>query len=282
MAGVVGDGYSPRTHDRPGGFRFHLGRTDHVVGLQLHGDGRRHVAVARSDGRPIVAKVTRVFQKQQISPWNFAIFYVDPLEIHPGPTFVVTGWVHTNSDLFTGHSSLTFADKVTYGEDWTIGFMPGDGEHPETPASPHYPSDFPPARDQALQPFGLDANSLFNPSDLNNNNDSYRELIEPPTALARSTVGPSVTGTRPTVVIQVDASNNVTIGRPNANGTVTAFSSIPSTDPNYAKYQALLSAFSTAGAITTNQSIQDDREGGSIRLVTLDISKILDPLRLAD
>src|ERR1700682_6300218 len=27
----------------------------------------------------VVAKVRRVFQKQQISPWNFAIFYVDPL-----------------------------------------------------------------------------------------------------------------------------------------------------------------------------------------------------------
>ena len=54
----------------------------------------------------VVAKVRRVFQKQQLSPWNFAIFYVDPLEIHPGPLFTVTGWVHTNSDLYTGHSTL--------------------------------------------------------------------------------------------------------------------------------------------------------------------------------
>ena len=45
----------------------------------------------------VVAKVRRVFQRQQLSPWNFAIFYADPLEIHPGAPFTVTGWVHTNS-----------------------------------------------------------------------------------------------------------------------------------------------------------------------------------------
>ncbi|MEY2490309.1 MAG: hypothetical protein QOC70_2251, partial [Verrucomicrobiota bacterium] len=151
-----------------------------------------------------VAKVRRVFQKQQMSPWNFAIFYVDPLEIHPGPQFTVTGWVHTNSDLYTGHNTLNFADKVTYGSDWFVNFMtpaanprtwvdtngvtqyavvaPGDTTHPETPASPNYPINLPPARDQALQPFGLDATSLFNTTDANPNNDSYRELIEPPTA----------------------------------------------------------------------------------------------------
>ena len=50
-------------------------------------------------------------------------FMLDPLEIHPGPDFTVTGWVHTNSDLYTGHDTLTFADKVTYGSDWFTNFM---------------------------------------------------------------------------------------------------------------------------------------------------------------
>src|ERR1019366_2889809 len=34
---------------------------------------------ALGPNRSVVAKVPRVFQKQQLSPWNFAIFYVDPL-----------------------------------------------------------------------------------------------------------------------------------------------------------------------------------------------------------
>ena len=67
-----------------------------------------------------------MFQKQQLSPWNYAIFYVDPLEIHPSPPFTVTGWVHTNYNLYTAHNTLTFADKVTYASDWFVNFMPGD------------------------------------------------------------------------------------------------------------------------------------------------------------
>jgi hypothetical protein len=224
--------------------------------------------------RTIIARVSRVFQKQQISPWNFAIFYVDPLEIHPGPDFVVTGWVHTNSDLYTAHDTLTFADKVTFGEDWTIGYMPGDGEHFPPVASPHYPTDLPPARDQALQPFGLDANSLFNSTDTNNNNDSYRELIEPPSP-SPDPLQLQRYWDQADVVIQVDSLNNVVIGKPKSDGTISV---LPGPTPT-ARDNALFAMFSAAGTITpgtstSNGIIQDNREGGQIRLVTLDLSLI--------
>lgn len=236
-------------------------------------------ALGTTGNRTIVAKVQRVFQKQQISPWNFAIFYVDPLEIHPGPLFTVTGWVHTNSNLYTGHDTLTFADKVTYGSDWSVGFMPGDGTHPETPSKPHYPGDLPPARDQALQPFGLDATALFNITDTNPNNDSYRELIEPPTATPdplqnqrywdQADVIIQVSGTPPSRTVKIARPHlNTTTGR--YDGTLDVLSS-SSTGNDLALYNM----FNTSGAITTDQSIQDDREGGSIPLVTVDISKIL-------
>ena len=42
-------------------------------------------------GGNVTAKVRRVFQKEQLSPWNWAIFYVDPLEIQPGAPMSVTG-----------------------------------------------------------------------------------------------------------------------------------------------------------------------------------------------
>ena len=96
-------------------------------------------ALGPTGNRTITAKVRRVFQKQQLSPWNFAIFYVDPLEIHPGPHFTVTGWVHTNSDLYTGHDTLTFADKVTYASDWFVDFKPGETTTTAKPQSaPNY------------------------------------------------------------------------------------------------------------------------------------------------
>ncbi len=204
----------------------------------------------------VVARVRRVLQKQQVSPWSFAIFYVDPLEIHPGADFRVTGWVHTNSDLYTGHDYLTFADKVTYASDWFINFKPGDRQHDgETPVSPHYPGDLPPARDQALQPFGLDSTALFNTTDANPNNDSYRELIEPPTSVA-DPLSNMRYWDQASVAIQIDNSNNVKIGRPEPDGTITSFASLlanPSSgglgwgDPRRAQYQALSDMFSTSG-----------------------------------
>ncbi|MGZ5536931.1 MAG: hypothetical protein ACXWG0_00225, partial [Chthoniobacterales bacterium] len=178
----------------------------------------------------VVAKVRRVFSKQQMSPWNWAIFYVDPLEIHPGPLFTVTGWVHTNSNLYTAHNTLTFADKVTYASDWLISFMPGDGQHSETPVAPNWPSNLPPARDTALQPFGMDSTSIFNTGDPNPNNDSYHELIEVPAAGYSDPMSSSRYWNQASVAIKIDGSNNVTIGQPNSDGTITAFAT---TNPLY-------------------------------------------------
>ncbi len=210
----------------------------------------------------VVAKVRRVLSKQQLSPWNWAIFYVDPLEIHPGPPFVVTGWVNTNSNLYTAHNTLTFADKVTFASDWMKSFMPGDGQHSETPTNPNWPANLPPARDTALQPFGMDSTSIFSTTDTNPNNDSYHELIQVPVAGYADPLAGSRYWNQASVAIKVDASNNITIGQPNANGTITAFASSNS----------LYQMFN--GAVSTNQTIQDNREAASVRLVTLDISKI--------
>jgi hypothetical protein len=216
-------------------------------------------------GGNTVAKVRRVFSKQQLSPWNWAIFYNDPLEIHPGPQFTVTGWVHTNSSLYTGHDSLWFSDKVTYGADWTIGFMPGDAQHPQTPTSPHWPANLSPSRGQAQQPFGLDASVIFGSSSSSSSSassDSYHKLIEPPVAGSTDPLANSRYWNQASVAIKVDASNNVTIGTPNPDGTISALS----------QSSALYQMFSNA--ISTNQTIQDNREGANVRLVTLDVSAI--------
>lgn len=224
----------------------------------------------------VVAKVRRVFQKQQLSPWNFAIFYVDPLEINPGPQFTVTGWVNTNSDLYTGHNTLTFADKVTYGSDWFVGFKPGDGTHPETPSAPLYPSNLPPARSQAMQPFGMDSTSIFNTADTNPNNDGYRELIQRPIAGYPDPLWSSQDQSRywdqASVIIRINADDSYTIGTPHSvagvsDGTINVLNS-------GALYNMFNSAITTLNPDRTRQSIQDDRENTNIQIATLDISKI--------
>jgi len=240
---------------------------------------------ALGSNKTVVAKIRRVFQKQQMSPWNFAIFYVDPLEIQPGPLFTVTGWVNTNSNLYTGHNTLTFADKVTFGADWfypttqnpTYGFMPGDTYHTETPAAPNWPANLPPARDQALQPFGMDSTQIFSTSDSNPNNDSWHELIQPPVAGYSDPLAGERYWDQASVIVQVsDNPNPNARGFDNKNGddlvtfyTVTN-SSTGATTPltNGPLYNAL------AGAISTNQTIQDNREGASLRVATFDVSQL--------
>ena len=225
----------------------------------------------------VVARVQRVFQKQQLSPWCFAIFYVDPLEIHPGPSFTVTGWVHTNSDLYTGHNSLTFADKVTYGSDWFVNFKPGEAQHNgETPQAPNYPSNLPPARDQALQPFGLDSTSIFSTTDTNPNNDSYHELVDVPAIDPATGVRypDPMQGQRyydqAAIKILIDSSNNLTIQK--FDGTSVTSSS---TGNDLKLYTAI------NGAITKNLSIQDNREAASVRLTTLDVGLVVTSLNNA-
>ncbi len=229
--------------------------------------GEADVTLPVLDGH-VTAKVRRVFQKDQISPWNWAIFYVDLLEIQPGAQMDVTGWVHTNGTLYTGHDLLNFESKVTYTTDWVVGFAPGDsrspgGSGPETPTSPHYLSTLPPAFDVAHQPFGLDATRIFSTTDGNPNNDNYHELIEPPIPGYDDPLAGKRYYDQAGVKILVNSSNNVTIMDQN-NNVVNASST------GYAK--VLYDTFSSA--LTTNQTIQDNREGASVRLVTLDVGAV--------
>ncbi len=226
------------------------------------------VSVSNSN---IVAKVRRVFQKEQLSPWNWAIFYVDPLEIHPGVDMNITGWVHTNSLLYTGHNLLHFLSKVTYTGDWTIGFAPGDarsptGSSPETPTSPTYVGSLPPAYDVAHQPFGLDATRIFDPTDGNPNNDSYHELLEQrtgsqPDPLVDSTGKSQRYYDQAGVKILVNSASNSFTIKDSANNTVGIHS------PLYITFNAALTA-------TPQSSIQDNREAASIRLTTLDMGVV--------
>src|ERR1700736_1520874 len=182
---------------------------NYIASADVTLDWRNPTKPGSSTQDNVVARVRRVFQKQTLWPWNWAIFYVDPLEIHPGPLFTVTGWVHTNSDLYTANNTLTFADKVTFASDWFISFKPGDAHHHETPQAPNYPSSLPPARDQALQPFGLDSTSLFNTSDSNPNNDSYAELIQPPQAGYSDPLAGQRLWDQASVIIRINADNSV-------------------------------------------------------------------------
>lgn len=216
-------------------------------------------------GADVAANVRRILEKYRHNKTDKAIDYRDDLEIHPGPTFVVNGDVHTNGNLYTAHSSLTLNGATSYAGEWSVGFMPGDNQHSgETPAMPSWGAGQPPSQDQAEVPFGIDVND-------------YHGLIENPTTLPNGTLA----ATDPlfaasysnkanyTFMITIDASNKMEVY--NSSGT-----KITTKTGNNSDGQA---AAMFASAITKNESITDNREGATtgtstIRVTTLDVSAL--------
>ena len=69
---------------------------------------RSDVSLPAFGGRMLTVNMRRVFQKQITSPWQYAIFYNDLLEVNPGAPMTIAGWVHTNNNLYTaGNGSGT-------------------------------------------------------------------------------------------------------------------------------------------------------------------------------
>ncbi|HEY2711302.1 MAG TPA: hypothetical protein VGI60_02210 [Chthoniobacterales bacterium] len=213
-------------------------------------------ATLATDKGNVVAHVRRVLQKETLSLWRYAAFFNDDLEIHPSldTHMNITGDVHSNGSLYTGHNSLTLSGKTTYTDTWAIGFMPGDNTHPETPTAPHWATGLPPASDTAQQPYGVAL-------------DDYHALID--YTSSSTPLDPYRLQMQAGYVVTIDASNNVKIY--NGAGTDITNKSGGSNDAKAAR--ALQSA------VTTNGTITDNREGattgnGSVRVATLDLGVV--------
>jgi hypothetical protein len=220
-------------------------------------------------GRPVTVNMRRIFTKAMTSPWNYAIFYSDDLEMHPGAAQDVTGWVHSNGKLYTGHNTLTFQSKVSYGDDWSRNFKPGDSRYgTETPTSPSWVSNLAPFRDQGQQPFGLDATRIFNTTDTNTNNDSYRELVERPSSTDSDPVDTARYYNQADIKILVNNAGTVTYKR--KDGTDINSSS---TGNDLKLYNAIQPAISVGATIT------DKREAATVRLIDVNVATINTNLR---
>ncbi|MGI8889591.1 MAG: hypothetical protein ACR2G0_02255 [Chthoniobacterales bacterium] len=212
-------------------------------------------AAALTDKGNVIARVRRVFQKESLSLWRYAIFYDDDMEIHPGPTMNVTGDVHTNGSLYTGHNTLTLSGKTTYTDTWSIGFMNGDSTHPEKPTSPNWATGLPPAADQEQQPYGVHL-------------DDYHALIDYTTTA--TSLDPYRFQSQASVVVTIDGSNNIRV----FDKTGALITTNGNGNGNGGRLKT-----SIINALTTDQNITDKREGattgnGTIRLTTLDVSQI--------
>ncbi|MFN2541877.1 MAG: hypothetical protein ABR514_06895 [Chthoniobacterales bacterium] len=207
----------------------------------------------------ITAKVRRVFEKRFDNPWTYAVFYVDDLEFQPTVPLSIDGPIQTNGNLYIGTSNFTAYNRVGYGAEYVNGYSPVDGQHSGAPTAPAFPTNLPPSQESPYLPFGWNLN--FNTSDNNLNNDSYHDLVErPDTSQPADALAAIRLYNQAGYRIFIDASNNITI-------TDSAGTSIPASAYN-----------EIVGAMTTNQVINDIREGGFVRLTTLDVAQAIDKL----
>jgi len=246
-------------------------------------------------GQPVKFNAAQIFEQEYQNPWQWALFFADPLEIEPGPLFTITGWVQTNSALYTPLSTLTFADKANYGTNWYITAMPGDNHliaDGDTYAPPNWPTGLPPSQTTPSQPFGLNPPDIFNTTDPNNNNDGYHELIEMPNpnypdplsgqryfdvAGVKIILAPP-SGSTITATIYDNSTAASTSSMGTTIGTVTytsgggghTTSTAKSGDSTYQKN--LFNTFSSA--LTLNQSIQDNREDATVAITELNVGTV--------
>ena len=222
--------------------------------------------------------VCRIFEKSTQSPWLYAIFYNGDLEINPGSTFNINGWVQTNGSLYTGgggsgSNNLDFTNTVNYAQSWNSSgqWSPSDTDHSGTPTSPSWTTKPSPGPEQLPENAELLTTASTNP----NLADGYHEIIEPPVAGYADPLA-STDPTHPSERYYNQAGVKIII----TTGTSVATTNVQIL--NYAGTQvtahstgsdlALYNTFNNA--ITTNQTLQDGREGTSVTLTQLDVSKI--------
>jgi hypothetical protein len=211
--------------------------------------------------RSLTQKVRRVFQKKVQSPWNFAMFYNDVLEMQPSAPLTLTGWVHSNNNLYTGSDKLTLTDRLTTAGTWNIGYAPGDGAHAGTASAPNYPANEPPAQEDSFQAFGLDP-KLLSTTDKNANNDSFREIAEVPNASDPDPFESQRYYNQAGIKVLING--NSIIIRNQAGQVCTASS----------KGNDLLIYQAATAAVKNPQTFQDNREGATISAWNVDVAPI--------
>jgi hypothetical protein len=223
-------------------------------------------AARQSTTGPLEVAIERTIQQTKIPLFQFAIFYNDVLEIHPGAQQVVNGLVHTNGNLYTAHADLQVTGVASMGGNYTQNYAPGDPRlsNPQSNfGAPTYNQGLP-TQVPTYNVMDVPADELFDLTDANLNNDSYRELIEKPT----SDPDPVEISSRrfynqAHLKIEVDTSANPPSLKVTRGDTVITSGSF---------YDAIQSAI-------THSTIQDNREASKVYLTNVDMQKVGDAVK---
>ena len=192
----------------------------------------------------VTAKVRRIFEKKFDLPWTYAMLYMNDLELNPSSSLTLNGLIQTNGSLYIGNSNFTTTSQVGYGGDYVNGFSPNDTYHSGSTTAPNFPSNMPPSQVSPFLPFGWNLAS----------GENYHNLIERPPSSGTDAIADIRYYNQADYRVLIAADNTLTIT--DYTGAVIN---------SGGEYNAIVNA------ITTNQVIQDNREGGYVRLTTVDV-----------
>lgn len=209
--------------------------------------------------------VKRQFQYSEVPLFQAMFFFENTLEFYKPAAMIVSGLVHTNDSLYASYengSSLTFQDEVSYVNSYSSTLSPTGAEAwsaSGTKNPPIYPDGIATQLHQVprFEPLGSEPASVLSNTDSNPNNDSFRELIEPP----------NTSFTDPPEIAQRRLYNKAGL-RININGSTVTVTGQNGTTATSVAQSAI------AGAIASFTTIYDAREGKNVDVATLDISTL--------
>lgn len=250
-------------------------------------------------GRTVEYGVKRALNYTVVPLFQATAFFEDNLELYKTAPMTIGGLVHTNSTAYVSSSvsstsggtpSLAFSGNVSHAGGYVDGVWTDAGGQlrdapPEawnwTGYTPN--SSFPPnytnggqsnqlSQVNRIEPLGADASSLLHPpfdrngnptGDTNPNDDSMREMIEPPVTSYPdpTTIAQRRLYNKAGIRVHIDVSTT-SKGALAYTTTITTQNGASLTDP---QKTALTAAFN-------QQSIYDRREGRNIQVSTFDVA----------
>jgi hypothetical protein len=221
---------------------------------------------------------------------NFFFGTLQETEFHPGAPMYVDGTVYVGGNIYTAHDYLHFLKDTTFLGGHTLDYHSADPRRGDNPTIDDAPSlltnnwdpNRPPRQGAEQKLFdtptsALDSVFLDHPggnnadSDSKKNNDGYREMIETPEpgeAADPLQLDPSTSERlykNADYHIQVANDNSVEIYQGNYTAGEWAPIKLAATSDQYKAIK---------DSLILNTAIQDVREGGALRLVSVDVAKI--------
>lgn len=200
----------------------------------------------------VPAAVCQDVQVASIPLFQFSIFYGVDLEVHSLTDMDIIGRVHCNGNIFTSPSAkLVFWSDATAVKSYFTTRKPGDPAY-SAGSTPSGTITFKAKKDSKVASLNL-------PVGTNNTPEAVRQILEvPPSGEdASSTMGKQRYYNRSQVVIRVGTSSVTAFAR---NLTTQTTNAIPYSQLSY--------------ILTTNLSFTDQREGKTVRVTEIDVSRL--------